>query len=141
MGEFYSMTMEVAQKVTETKEDFIFETISNWLQDTQQIKISKQELIDAITFYRKAKKENLEEIHVNCAIPSRYVQQLSLDFGNGEVLEYATSKIMNELAPYVKKNLTCHDDIMDSFVYSFDAYMKRKEDSSDRAETTNTTNR
>lgn len=139
MDEFYNMTLEVARKVTETTDEFIFETISNWLQDTQQLKISKKELVDAITFYRKAKKENLEEIHVNCTIPSRYVQQLSLDFGNDEVLEYATSQLMHELVPYVKKNLTYHADIMDGLVYSFDAYVKRKEGSSDRAETTDKT--
>ena len=139
MEDSFNLIMEVAHKVTETQDEFIFETVSNWLQDTQQIKISKKELVDAITFYRKTKKENLEEIRVNCAIPSRFVQQLSLDFGSEEVLEYATSKLMNELAPYVKKNLTRHDDIMDSFVYSFGAYIKRKEESSDRAETTDKT--
>ena len=141
MNNFSNILMKITEQVTETKDEFIFKTISNWLQDTQQIIISKKELVDAITFYRKAKKENLEEIRVNCTIPSRYVEQLSFDFGSDEVLEYATSKLMNELAPYVKKNLTRHDDIMDSIVYSFDAYIRRKENPSDRAETTDTSDR
>ena len=128
--------MNITHQVTEIQDEFIFETLSNWLSNSSyQIKISKQELVDAIMFYRKAKKEDLHEVRVNCEISKRYVEQLSEDFGEDEVREYATSKLMMELQPYVKKNLTCqHHDIVDSLVYSFSAYIRHGEAVNDRTD-------
>lgn len=44
---------EIVMKATENQENFIFETIKPWCQETTQFKISKQELVRALTFYKK----------------------------------------------------------------------------------------
>lgn len=125
--------MKIALKVTETHDEFIFETISNWLQDTQQIKISKRELIEAITYYRKVKSTPMEHVHVNCEISNpRHDTLVKI----GKLDACVLSQFYSELAPYIKKNMESrHNDILDATVYSLDLYMKYKEEqANDRAD-------
>lgn len=51
-----SMLYEITTKVQETTEDFIFTTIQPFCEDVVQRKISKQELVNALLLYEKAKQ-------------------------------------------------------------------------------------
>lgn len=44
---------ELTTKVAETEDEFVFQTVSKWLNNKTQMVISKQELIDALTTYKK----------------------------------------------------------------------------------------
>lgn len=46
------MMYKIATQFRESQENFIFETIKPWCEETTQFKISKQELVRALTFYR-----------------------------------------------------------------------------------------
>lgn len=46
---------EIVMKFEETREQFIFQTISDFTSNVYQIEIDKQELIDAITLIRKSR--------------------------------------------------------------------------------------
>lgn len=125
--------MKIALQVTETHDEFIFETVSNWLQDTQQIKVSKKELMEAIIFYRKAKATPMEHVHVNCELSkTRHDKLVEI----GELDACVLSQFYSELAPYIKKNMESrHNDILDATIYSLDLYMKCKEEqANDRAD-------
>lgn len=137
---FMELYDKMAHQVTETQDEFIFETLSNWLQNTSyHIKISKKELIEAITFYRKVKSKSLDYVHVNCAVPKNTFDRLN---EVGHLEDYVVSQFYSELEPYIKKHMESrHDDILDATIYSLDLYMKHKEEwTNDRAETTNKTN-
>lgn len=51
-----SMLYEITTKVQKTTEDFIFTTIQPFCEDVVQRKISKQELVNALLLYEKAKQ-------------------------------------------------------------------------------------
>lgn len=50
-GDMYKFRMTVA----ENQEEFIFSTLSNWIHDNFQIRVNKQELIQAIEIVRACK--------------------------------------------------------------------------------------
>ena len=54
-------TMQIRQSVEETEEEFIFSTIKPYCEGIAQRNVSKQELVDALTTYRKFKWIPVEE--------------------------------------------------------------------------------
>lgn len=124
---FMDDMMKAVQQVTETQDEFVFETLSNWLSNTSyQIKISKKELIEAITFYRRVKSKPLDYVHVNCAVPKNTFDKLN---EVGHLEDYVVSQFYSQLEPYIKKHMESrHDDILDGMIYSLDLYMKHKEE-------------
>lgn len=53
MDDIGNIINTITTKVTETQDEFIFQTISDWWSDKTQRIISKQELIDALTLNKK----------------------------------------------------------------------------------------
>ena len=51
-----SMTYKITTEVQETTDEFIFTTIQPFCEDVVQRKISKQELVNALLLYEKAKQ-------------------------------------------------------------------------------------
>ena len=51
-----SITYKITTEVQETTDEFIFTTIQPFCEDVVQRKISKQELINALLLYEKAKQ-------------------------------------------------------------------------------------
>ena len=51
-----SMMYKISTEVQETVEEFIFTTIQPFCEDVVQRKISKQELVNALLLYEKAKQ-------------------------------------------------------------------------------------
>ena len=49
---------ELLQKVKETQDEFILQTILPYCEEITQMEISKEELVDALTGYNKLKAEN-----------------------------------------------------------------------------------
>jgi cell shape-determining protein MreC len=49
---------KIVQKVIETEEEFIFQTISPFCEEMTEKKISKKELINALVYYRELEEEN-----------------------------------------------------------------------------------
>ncbi len=47
------MIYKVTKQVEETREEFIFTTLCNWLSETTQIVVSKRLLMDALAEYRE----------------------------------------------------------------------------------------
>ena len=47
----YTLIDDIVMKVTETSEQFIFSTISQWYEQTTQRKVEKQELVNALINY------------------------------------------------------------------------------------------
>lgn len=56
-----SMTYKITTEVQETTDEFIFTTIQPFCEDVVQRKISKQELINALLLYEKAKQILIRE--------------------------------------------------------------------------------
>lgn len=53
MDDVGNIINEITTRVAETRDEFIFQTISRWWEDKTQMVISKKELIDALTLYKK----------------------------------------------------------------------------------------
>ena len=58
MDNIYTIVREIGMQVQETEDAFIFNRLSDFIQDTMHIKVSKQELIEAISLYRLKKEAN-----------------------------------------------------------------------------------
>ena len=54
---------EIASRIVEQEDRFIFERLGSWLRESEKIEISKEELISAIKMYRN--KEQFEKV-VHC---------------------------------------------------------------------------
>ena len=54
----YSYLDELKMKVVETEEEFIFETIIPFCESITQMKLSKQDITDALLKYQKLQAEN-----------------------------------------------------------------------------------
>ena len=53
-----SYAQKLAMKVVETEEDFIFEAIAPYCETITQMKLSKQDIADALLKYQKLQAEN-----------------------------------------------------------------------------------
>lgn len=53
MDDVGNIINEITTRVAETQDEFIFQTISRWWENKTQMVISKKELIDALTLYKK----------------------------------------------------------------------------------------
>ena len=58
MDDTYTIVREIGMQVQETEDAFIFNRLSDFVQDTMHIEVSKQELIEAISLYRLKKEAN-----------------------------------------------------------------------------------
>lgn len=54
---------EMASRIVEQEDRFIYERLGSWLRETEKIEISKEELISAVKMYRN--KEQFEKV-VHC---------------------------------------------------------------------------
>ena len=58
MDDIYTIVREIGMQAQETEDAFIFNRLSDFVKDTMHIEVSKQELIEAISFYRLKKEAN-----------------------------------------------------------------------------------
>lgn len=60
LDDFYKVIGEVHTDFVETREEFIFQTVSNWLSKNYMTVVSKKELINAVTLLRTINEYDLD---------------------------------------------------------------------------------
>ena len=60
LDNFYTTIGELCTDFIETQEEFIFQTVNNWLSKNYMTVVSKKELIGAVTLYRTINEYGLD---------------------------------------------------------------------------------
>lgn len=96
LDDFYKVIGEVHTDFVETREEFIFQTVNNWLSKNYMTVVSKKELINAVTLLRTINEYDLD-IHQLLTFVNAY------DEGYKDGRKRGHQDVMDEIAHTFKE--------------------------------------
>ncbi|WP_288617784.1 hypothetical protein [uncultured Eubacterium sp.] len=100
MNDVNNITCEIAYKVQETEEEFIFSTLCNYIQENYEIIVEKKELYAAIELIRKLRENGIDIYQLQTKANSD-TKSYAKGYTNGYSSGYTSA--MNDVTRFVEQ--------------------------------------